>query len=385
MTVTEEKKKTGLEDVIAGESKICLIDGDVKKLYYRGYSVADLVQQNCTFEEVCFLLLKGKLPNTQELEHFKNELNKARLIPSQILAMIALVPQKTHPMDMLRSIVSSLSQHDEEHYDNSEEANFHKATRLLAQTPVIVASYHRLRHGLQPIPPIKKLGLAGNFLYMLTGEEPADFEVNIFDHCLTLHADHGFNASTFTARVVAATLSDMHSAATAAIGALKGPLHGGANQEVMEMLKTIDDEANVESFVQKSLAEGKKISGFGHRVYRNCEDPRATILREASKELSQREGNMKWFNISQKLSEYLVNYTESKGKPIYPNVDFFSASTYTLLKIPTDLFTPIFAMSRMAGWCAHVMEQHSNNRLIRPMEDYIGERDLAYIPLKDRK
>ncbi|MDJ0625869.1 MAG: citrate/2-methylcitrate synthase [Candidatus Caenarcaniphilales bacterium] len=384
MTQTKvETSKGGLEGVIAGESKICLIDGEKRKLYYRGYSAADLAQKSC-FEETAYLLLTGNLPNQKELEDFKADLLTARYIPTQVLAMIALVPPHTHPMDVLRSIVSSLSQHESEVADNSPEANLRKATKLLAQAPVIVAAYHRLRNGLQPVPPMKKLSLAANFLYMLSGEEPDQYSQEVFDDCLILHADHGFNASTFTARVTAATLSDMHSAVTAAIGALKGKLHGGANQDVMELLKRIGSADNAIPTISKMFENGEKVPGFGHRVYRNCEDPRATILREASKELSARENNDKWFKISEAVDKFVVKTSEEKGKAIFPNVDFYSASTYSVLGIETELFTPIFAMSRLAGWCAHIMEQHENNRLIRPKAQYIGERDLSYLEISKR-
>jgi citrate synthase len=375
--------KAGLDGVIAGESKICLIDGENRKLSYRGYNVTELVE-NSSFEETAYLLLKGVLPSKQELAKFNEELLKARYIPTQILAMIALVPPSTHPMDMLRTIVSALSQHEPEVKDNSEEANFRKATRLISQAPVIIAAYSRLRQGLQPTPPTKKLSLAGNFLYMLKGEEPDEFSQKVFDTCLVLHADHCFNASTFTARVTAATLSDMHSAITAAIGALKGPLHGGANQEVMELLQKIGTLDNVVPYLTKMFEEGKKIPGFGHRVYRNCEDPRATVLREASRQLGKRENNTKWFDISEAVEAFVVKKALEKGKPIYPNVDFYSASTYHVLGIDPQLFTPIFAMSRLAGWCAHIIEQHANNRLIRPQAHYIGEKDLSYKPIDAR-
>ncbi len=378
-----EAFKAGLDGIIAGESAICLIDGENRKLSYRGYNVADLAK-NSSFEETSYLLLQGKLPSSSELESFKAELLKARYIPSQILAMIALVPPQTHPMDMLRTIISGLSQHDPDVANNSPEANFRKATRLIAQAPVIVAAYHRLRNGLQPIPPIKKLSLAGNFLHMLSGEDPDEYSQKVFDMCMILHADHCFNASTFTARVTAATLSDMHSAVTSAIGALKGPLHGGANQEVMDMLIQIGSVENAVSHIEKMFELGKKVPGFGHRVYRSCEDPRATILRESSRELGKMRNNTKWFDISQEVEKFVVTNSQNKGKPIYPNVDFYSASTYTVLGIDHELFTPIFAMSRLAGWCAHIMEQHANNRLIRPQAHYIGNRDLAYPALGQR-
>lgn len=375
--------KAGLDGIIAGESKICLIDGDNRKLSYRGYNVADLAKYS-TFEETAYLLLKGKLPNKQELEEFNADLLKARYIPTQILAMIALVPPHTHPMDVLRTIVSALSQHEPEVGDNSEAANFRKATKLISQAPVIVSAYHRLRQGLQPIPPLKKFSLASNFLYMLTGEEPDSYSQDVFDDCMILHADHCFNASTFTARVTAATLSDMHSAITAAIGALKGKLHGGANQEVMELLSEIGSAQNAVPFIEKMFEKGEKVPGFGHRVYRTCEDPRATILREASRELGKKENNTKWFDISVEVEKHVLKTSQAKNKPIYPNVDFYSASTYSVLGIEPQLFTPIFAMSRLAGWCAHVIEQHSNNRLIRPQAHYIGEKDLSYAEINKR-
>ncbi|HEY9886546.1 MAG TPA: citrate/2-methylcitrate synthase [Vampirovibrionales bacterium] len=375
--------KAGLEGIIAGESSICLIDGDAQKLYYRGYNSVDLVKHS-TFEETSYLLLKNELPTKEQLESFEQELLKARYLPAQILAMIALVNPKTHPMDMLRSIISASSQHDPDVDDNSEEANFRKATRLLGQAPTIIAAYHRLRNGKQPIPPLKKFGLSANFLYMLTGKEPDKYSQEVFDDCLILHADHGFNASTFTARVISGTLSDIHSAVTGAIGALKGPLHGGANQRVMEMLNTVGSTDNVIPYLTRMFQEGKKVPGFGHRVYRNCEDPRATVLREASRELGEKENETKWFKISEAIESFVKEKSEEKGKPIYPNVDFYSASTYYTLGIDPSLFTPIFAMSRMAGWTAHALEQHANNRLIRPKAQYTGSRDLDYVEINNR-
>ena len=381
MSVAEFKQ--GLEGIIAGESAICLIDGDQRRLSYRGYNVADLAKKS-SFEETTYLLLKGDLPTAKELKNFQAELIKARYIPSQILAMIALVPPPTHPMDMLRTIISALSNHEEFLNDNSESANFQKATRLIAQAPVIIAAYHRLRNNLQPIPPLKKLGLAANFLYMLTGEEDDEYSQKIFDQCLILHADHSFNASPFTARVTAATLSDIYSAVTAAISALKGPLHGGANQRVIDLLSQIGEVAKTGSFIDQMFLDGKKVPGFGHRVYRHCEDPRATILREASRTLAQHKKNTKWYEISQEVEKQVISRAEAKGKPIFPNVDFYSASTYQVLGIDHELFTPIFAMSRLAGWCAHIIEQHSNNRLIRPKAHYIGSRDLSYLEVSQR-
>jgi citrate synthase len=284
-----EEFKAGLDGVIAGESKICLIDGDNRRLSYRGYNVADLVKYS-SFEETAYLLIKGYLPTPDELSAFKKALIEARQIPTQILDILALIPVKTSPMDMFRTIISTLSQYDPEVDSNTPEANFNKAIRLIAQAPIIIAAYHRLRHKLKPLEAKKdpSSSLAANFLYMLTGEEADEYAQKVFDICLILHADHCFNASTFTARVTAATLSDMHSAVTSAIGALKGPLHGGANQEVMELLIKVNSLDNVDAYINKMFEEGKKIPGFGHRVYRNCEDPRATILRECSRELGQK-------------------------------------------------------------------------------------------------
>jgi len=375
----------GLEGVIAGDSSICLIDGEAGELFYRGYNIKTLAQ-NSSFEEVSYLLLKGNLPKQRELDDFREQLDKSCYIPSQVLAMIALTPSSTHPMDMLRSIVSALSQHELEQdlRDNSPESNFKKATHLIAQIPVIIAAFHRLRNGLQPIPPLQRLNLAGNFLYMLTGKEPDLQRIKTFDTCLILHADHSFNASTFTARVTAATLSDLHSGITAAIGCLKGPLHGGANQKVMEMLSKIGEHEEVESYIRKMLEEGKKVPGFGHRVYKT-EDPRGTSLREVSKNLAQLGGNAKWFEISELVERTVSKVLKEKNKSnLYVNVDFYSASTYTQLGIPTDLFTVIFAMSRTVGWCAHIKEQHENNRLIRPRANYTGEKNLIFLPIKQR-
>ena len=380
-----EEFKAGLDGVIAGESKICLIDGENRRLSYRGYNVADLVKYS-SFEETAYLLIKGYLPTTNELLAFKKALVEARQIPPEILQILASIPVKTSAMDAFRTIISALSQYDPEVDSNSPEANFNKAIRVISQAPIIIAAYHRLRHKLHPIEAKKdeNSSLAANFLYMLTGEDADEYAKKVFDICLILHADHCFNASTFTARVTAATLSDMHSAVTSAIGALKGPLHGGANQEVMELLLKVASLDNVTTSINKMFEEGKKIPGFGHRVYRNCEDPRATILRECSRELGIRNKNTKWFEISEAISQIVVKRAEEKQKPIYPNVDFYSASTYHVLGIDTQLFTPIFAMSRMAGWCAHIIEQHTNNRLIRPQANYLGEKDLNYLEISKR-
>ncbi len=386
MTQAQETKqdfKAGLDGVVAGESRICLIDGNAQKLFYRGYNVADLIVHSC-FEETAYLLLKGQLPKSAELVSFKASIQSALTIDPAVCELATKLPKGTDKMDALRSLVSFAQHFDPDSKDNSTEANFRKATRLIAQTLSIAAQLPALAEGKKPLAPNPAFSLAQNFLYQLLGRDPSAAEAKIFDQCLILHADHGFNASTFTARIVAATLSDIHSSVTAAIGALKGPLHGGANQEVMKLIDSIGSLNKVESHMQEMFATGKKVPGFGHRVYRNCEDPRAVLLRASAEELSKAKGNHDLLDISQAIRKAVTEHSESRSKPIYPNVDFYSASVYSLLEIPTDLFTPIFACSRMAGWCAHFIEQHENNRLIRPEELYIGERDLAYAPIENR-
>lgn len=378
------QNKAGLDGVVAGESSICLIDGDAQKLYYRGYNVADLAQ-NSTFEEVSYLLLKGKLPTQAEYQQFQSELQKHYTLPDSVVNYLKSLNTNTPSMDVLRTAISLSSEvFGNSAIDFSVDADFAKSMQLLVQAPLIVANYYRVSQGLDVIQPRQDLSISANFLYMLGGEVPSPEYIKFFDICLILHADHGFNASTFTSRVIAGTCSDIHSAIVGAIGALKGPLHGGANQKVKVMLNEIDSIDSVESYVRDTLANGKKIFGFGHRVYRNCEDPRAVILKETAQSLSQITGDSSGFDISMKIREVMHQIGEEKGKPLYPNVDFFSATVYTLLNIDESLFTPIFAMSRMAGWCAHVIEQHSNNRLIRPVEDYTGDRDLTYTSIADR-
>jgi len=367
----------GLEGVIAGESEICYIDGYQGVLSYRGYNIHTLAD-NATFEEVVFLLWNGWLPKQNELDQLKRDLAAARELPVPVTAFLASVP-KNNSMDVLRTAVSMLALHDPEAQDMSAEANHRKATRLMAQTAAIVTTYNRLRNGKEVVPSDPGLGFAANFLYTLTGKRPDDIMERAFDVALILHADHELNASTFAARVVAATLSDIYSAVTAGIGALKGPLHGGANQEVIKWLLKLDDEETAVEAVRNTLAKKVKIPGFGHRVYRT-EDPRATHLRVLSEELGKRTGHEKLYRLSKVMEEEV-----KAEKKLNPNVDFYSASAYYSLGIPIDLYTPIFAVSRMSGWTAHVLEQYHNNRLIRPRAEYKGKPDgQPWVPLNER-
>lgn len=367
----------GLDGIVAGQSSICYIDGQKGELIYRGINIDELAA-NASFEEVVYLLWHGSLPKKDEMAKFQKELASNRTVPEPVITFLKGVPKNAIPMDVIRTAVSLLGLYDEESRDNSLEANRRKAVRLVAKLSTVVANFHTLRANGDYVKPDASLGHSANFLYMLNGVEPGTMASKTFDCALVLHADHEFNASTFSARVTAATLSDLYSAITSAVGTLKGSLHGGANENVMAMLLTIKTLSNVETHLQKMLSEKKKIPGFGHRVYK-VEDPRAKHLRRFSKQLGETIGNLKWYEMSEKIEEYI-----KKEKGLVPNVDFYSASTYHYLGIPTDLFTPIFAMSRVAGWTAHVMEQYSDNRLIRPVSEYVGQRGVAYVPIDNR-
>ncbi len=369
--------KVGLQDVVISTSAICSIDGQQGKLIYCGYDIRDLAER-ASFEEVVYLLWNGKLPKRAELEQLKQQFAENASVPPQIIDLLKSLPPAQHPMEALRTAVSALSLYDPESEDMSQEANQRKALRLTAQMATIVAAYARLREGKEAIPPDASLSHAANFLYMLKGERPEKEETRWFDIALILHADHSFNASTFAARVTASTLSDMHSAITSAIGTLKGPLHGGANERVMRMLLEIDTLDKAEGYVRNLLAHRQKIMGFGHRVY-HTKDPRATILRKMSEELGRRRGQPKWFVISQAIEDIVL-----REKNINANVDFFSASSYYVLGIPVDLYTLIFAVSRIAGWTAHVLEQYAHNKLIRPLAEYVGPTGLKYVPIDQR-
>jgi citrate synthase len=367
----------GLEGVVAGESEICFIDGEEGILSYRGYNIHTLAD-NATFEEVIFLLWNGHLPRREELERLKADLVAHREIPQAVVAFLGAVG-KSEPMDVLRTAVSMLSLYDPVARDMSPEANATKAVKLMAQTATIVSTFDRLRNGKPVLPGDPNLSLAANFLYTLTGKRPDDLMEHAFDVALTLHADHELNASTFAARVTAATLSDIYSSITSAIGALKGPLHGGANQDVIRMLLQAGTPDGAVALAKETLAGKRKIPGFGHRVY-HTEDPRATHLRALSEELGKRTGHMELYQMSRRVEE-----TVDHEKKLNANVDFYSASTYYSLGIPVDLFTPVFAISRMSGWTAHVLEQYHNNRLIRPRAEYKGNPvGMKWIPLGER-
>ncbi len=382
--VKPAKPAGGLEGVVAAKSEICFIDGNAGKLVYRGYDIADLVE-NATFEEVAFLLWDGKLPNRAELAAFKQQLSESSTLPEHVVSILRALPRQTQPMDALRTAASALSATDPDLEYNDPAANRRKAIRLTAQFPTIVTTFHRLRNGEQPVAPDPSLSLAGNFLYMMNGKRPHDTLVRVMDAALVLHAEHGMNASTFTARVVAATLADVHASVTAALGALKGPLHGGANQDVMQLLLECGDADKAEAKVRGMLANKDKVPGFGHRVYRTF-DPRAHFLRKMSKQLGEAAGNTKWYEMSERLIPILKDTPKSDGQPmnLNPNVDFFSASAYYTMGIPLDLFTPIFGIARVTGWCAHVMEQHKNNRIIRPTDDYVGPFGRKVEPIDQR-
>ena len=356
----------GLEGIVAANSGICWIDGEAGILSYRGIDIHELAVHS-NFEETTYLLWFGKLPSETELTEFSARLAGARVMDPSIYALMKSFPSTATPMEVLRTAVSALSMYDADETDNLHDANVRKSYRLTSQIAMIVASYDRMRKGLSVVEPDPTLSHAANFLWMLNGEKPSETATRTMDVALILHADHELNASTFAARVIAATLSDIHSAVTGAIGALKGPLHGGANEATMRLLFAIDKAgADPVEYVREMLAAKKKISGFGHRVYKT-EDPRATHLRRMSEQLSKDSGNTKWYDWSRQIELFV------KGeKGLNANVDFYSASTYTMLGIDVDLFTPIFAVSRISGWAAHVIEQLDDNRLIRPRADYIG-------------
>jgi citrate synthase len=372
----------GLEDVVAAPSGICFIDGDNGILSYRGYDIHQLAE-NSTFEEVIYLLWYGQLPKKDELAALNQQLKSHRELPAEIISLMKSFPKNAKPMDALRTTVSALGMYDPDGSDNSLEASWRKSIRLTAQTATIVAAFHRIRNGQEPLKSKPELDHAANFLWLLNGKEPLDVEAKALDIALILHADHEFNASTFAARVTVATLTDVYSGITSAIGTLAGPLHGGANEQVMKMLLEVKTLEGAEKFVNDALTAKKKIMGIGHRVY-TTEDPRATHLRRMSEEIGKRQGDTKWFDMSKRIEDIVVDHFIKAGKKLRANVDFYSASTYHMLGITIDLFTPIFAVSRISGWTAHVMEQLQNNRLIRPRADYTGELNLKYTPMSER-
>ncbi|NUQ02063.1 MAG: citrate synthase [Armatimonadetes bacterium] len=368
----------GLEGVVAGETRISKVEGDIGRLSYCGYDILDLVE-HCTFEEVIYLLWFNELPNRDQLREFNARLVAERSLPTGLIYTMRTLPHTTPPMDALRSCVSLLSVYDpDDPHDMSTEAHWRRCYRLMAKLPCVVATFERLRSGHEPVEPNPTLSLAGNLLYQLTGQVPSELSAKAMDVGLILHADHEYNASTFAGRVVVGTLSDVYSAITAAIGCLKGPLHGGANQEVIKMLHEIGFMDRVDNYITKKLANKEKIMGFGHRVYKNG-DPRAGILRNWSRKMGEAAGDLLWFQMSQKIDEVV-----QREKGLYPNVDFYSASVYHTLNIPSDQYTPIFACSRVSGWLAHVMEQYDDNRLIRPVANWVGHENREFLPLDQR-
>jgi citrate synthase len=368
----------GLQDIVAAQTAISDIDGKLGKLWYVGYSIDDLAE-NSTFEEVVFLLHNLRLPTQSELEDLTEQMVNDREAGEFIAGLMPTLAEQTSPMSMLRTTVSAASAYDPDGWDQSPEANYRKAIRLISLIPTFIAYYDRHRRGLPVVEPNPKLPHAADFLYMLTGEEPDQRAAEIFDIAFILYADHTMNASTFTARVVASTLADIHSAVTAAIAALKGPLHGGANEEAFRMLEEIGSVDRAEAYVKDLFTRKQLIMGFGHRVYRTVDDPRATILRRLAKELGESAGDTRWFDISEAVEKVVL-----AEKGLRPNVDYYMASVLHYVGLPTDLFTPMFAAARAAGWTAHIREQYADNRIIRPDSEYIGPRDQQWVPPEER-
>lgn len=377
----DEELKEGLEGVLVAESELSYIDGEAGELVYRGYSIDDLAR-GTSYEEVLYLLWHGHLPDQEELELFSDAMSAERTLDDNVLDVIRkLAAADEEPMAALRTIVSTLSAYD--HASNTDptdrETNLGKGRRITAKLPTALAAYVRLRAGDDPVSPRKDLSHAANFLTMLNGEEPDEVKEETFDMALVLHADHGLNASTFSSMVTSSTLADLHCAVTSAVGTLGGSLHGGANQDVMEMLKEIDDsDKEADEWIQDAFENDRRIPGFGHRVY-EVKDPRARILSEKSQELGEAAGDTKWYEYSTTIEDIVG---DQKG--LAPNVDFYSASTYYQMGIPIDIYTPIFAMSRIGGWIAHVLEQYDDNRLIRPRARYVGDENLDFVPIEER-
>ncbi|MGB7202147.1 MAG: citrate synthase [Pyrinomonadaceae bacterium] len=367
----------GLRGVVAAQSSIGDVNGEEGILIYQGYNIHDLAE-HATFEEVVFLLWNGRLPKADELAAHIERLRRNYDVPAQVIDLMKHYPKDSDPMDVLRTAVSSLDLYDPKGQGTDRESAVGAAVRITGQIGTIAAAWDRIRNGKDPVVPDKSLSIAENFLFMLRGERADADEEHMFDVCLILHADHELNASTFTTRVVAGTLADMYGAVTAGIAALAGPLHGGANTAVMKMLIEIGDLSKVDAFIEKALEEKHKIMGIGHAVYKT-EDPRATWLRKYSQAIAEKKGESKWFAMSQRIEQLMH---EKKG--MFPNVDFYSASVYYLMGIALDMYTPIFAVSRISGWTGHILEQYAHNKLIRPRAEYIGARDLKYVPVAER-
>ncbi len=367
----------GLADITICESEICFIDGDEGRLIYRGYDAIELAKQS-TFEEVAYLLWYGALPRPTEFKAFLAGFTGSMDLPVETVMILRMFPKAATPMEVIRTAVSSLGHWDPDSGNTGLDASLRKAQRLALRIPLLIAAHQRLREGKEPIKPMPGHGISFNFLYALFGKEPDALSERAFDAALILHADHELNASTFSARVTASTMADIYSSVTSAIGTLKGPLHGGANMEVMLMLQEIGEPGKARAFIENKLANKEKIPGFGHRVYR-CEDPRVDLLRNYAKTLSARAGDTTYIEITQEIEKVVIEKTK-----VLPNVDLYTASLYNALGLPPELFTPIFAISRTIGWTSHILEQWSNNKLIRPRSEYIGPRSYCYIPIKER-
>jgi len=367
----------GLEGIIAGTTAICYLNDDTGELLYRGYSVSDLV--NASYEEAAYLLIYGKLPNSKEFASFSSALVKSRKLPDDVSRIIQRLPSNVHPMDVLRTVVSLLGLFDSTLQDSSNDANVNRAVRLVAQMPVLLTEFNAHVHGLKNVKPESSMTHAESFFYMLLGKKPDPKLAKIFNVSMVLYAEHELNASTFSARVTASTLTDIYSAVSSAIGTLKGPLHGGANEGVAKMLIDIDDVSRAESWVDAALARKERIMGFGHRIHRKTEDPRSVTIKRYAKELGEYLGETKWYDICFALEKKM-----GREKKLYPNLDLYSAVIYMLMGIPIELYTPIFVCSRVAGWCAHIIEQQENNRLIRPRSIYTGAKGLRYVPMEER-
>lgn len=368
----------GLRGVVVGDTRISYVDGERGQLIYRGIDIHDLARAS-TFEEVAYLLWFEALPTRENLEAFRADLARRRALPEPVVHILGEVPKTATPMDVLRTAVSAIALFDPHAKETTPEANLEKAKRLTAVFPTILASFYRLSQGQEPLAPRPELNTASNFLYMFHGSEPDPQAARLLDAALVLHADHGMNASTFAAIVTAATLADMYAAVTSAVATLKGPLHGGANEGVITNLIEIGDPSKMHSWVEQKLAKHEKIMGFGHAVYKT-NDPRAIDLKQIAKEAGERAGATKWVDLTE-----LMERTVWEQKKLYANVDLYSASVYYTLGIPPPYFTPVFAMSRITGWCAHLIEQYANNKLIRPGENYVGPRNVKYVPIGERK
>jgi len=381
MSADQEIHK-GLEGVIITESSICKVNGEEGKLYYYGYEIDEL-EKYSTYEETSYLLLYGHLPNQKELDDFTTKMRTARKISPPILDMIRSFPRDSHPMELLQSSINFLSGYVDHKIEHSAYCNCRQTLHQVAQIPTVIAAFHRIKNGQEYVPPRDDLNHGANFLYMLRGEEPSQEEGDIMDKCLILHAEHGMNASTFTARVVASSLSTCYCSISAAIGSLFGSLHGGANEKVVNMLKEIDSVEDVRSFLEQSAKDKRKVMGMGHRVYKAM-DPRAVLMEKYLKTLSAKTGNYVNYNILKEIQKVFREMMDEKQKAIYPNVDFFTGSVYSLMDIPPTLFTPIFAMARASGWLSHILEQRQDNRIFRPKALFNGELGRDYVPMGDR-